>query len=142
MKKFKIILEQTFMLSFLMLVVMSLEALYAHFVGDYFDFDWYIPISVVLSSFLCSLPTLILMSDRELPKPLRRLLPFLHCMLLYVLVMGLGYLFHWYSTLTYFIVTTISYFVIYALVWTFSLFLKKYDEKLINDALLAIQDED
>jgi len=140
MKKVKLILEQTFMLSFLMQVVVSLESLYSRIMGEPIVFDWYIPLSIVLASFLCSLPTLILMSERELP--LRRLLPLFHCILLYALVMGMGYLFHWYSTLTYFIVTTISYFVIYALVWTFSVFLKKYDEKLINDALLAIQDED
>lgn len=140
MKKMKLILEQTFMLSFLMQVVVSLESLYSRVMGEPIVFDWYIPLSIVLASFLCSLPTLILMSERELP--LRHLLPFFHCILLYVLVMGMGYLFHWYSTFTYFIVTTISYFVIYALVWIFSLFLKKYDEKLINDALLAIQDEE
>ena len=140
MKKVKLILEQTFMLSFLMQVVVSLESLYSRIMGEPIVFDWYIPLSIVLASFLCSLPTLILMSERE--RPLRRLLPRFHCILLYALVMGMGYLFHWYSTFTYFIVTTISYFVIYALVWTFSVFLKKYDEKLINDALLAIQDED
>jgi hypothetical protein len=56
--------------------------------------------------------------------------------------MGMGYLFHWYTTLTYFLVTSVSFFVIYALVWTFSRFLQKYDEKLINDALLTIRDED
>lgn len=142
MKKFKLILEQTFMLSFLIQVVMTLESLYAHFTDGVITFSWYVPLSVVLASFACSLPTLILMTERELPKLLRRLLPLIHCVLLYCLVMGMGYLFRWYTTFTYFIVTSISYFVIYALVWTFSLFLNKYDEKLINDALLAIQDED
>ena len=142
MKKFKIILEQTFMLSFLMQVVMSLESLYSRIMDEPIFYDWYIPLSIICASFLCSLPTLVLMSECPMPKPLRRLLPLLHCILLYALVMGLGYLFHWYTTLTYFFVTSVSYFVIYALVWIFSLFLKKYDEKLINDALLAIQDED
>ena len=142
MKKTKLILEQTFMLSFLMQVVMGLEALYSYLINDPVSFSWYIPLTTLLASFLCSLPTLIFMTERELPKALQRTLPLLHCLLLYVLVMGMGYLFHWYSTLTYFLVTSVSYFVIYTLVWTFSNFLKKYDEKLINDALLTIRDED
>lgn len=142
MKKIKLILEQTFMLSFLMQVVMGLEALYSYLTDDLIAFAWYVPLSILLASFLCSLPTLLFMTERELPKLLRRLLPLFHCLLLYVLVMGMGYLFHWYSSLTYFLVTSVSYFVIYALVWCFSRFLEKYDEKLINDALLAIRDED
>ena len=142
MKKIKIVLEQTFMLSFLIQVVMSLEALYSHAMGTTIDFSWYTPISCVLASFLCSLPTLILMTEKELPRPVRRLLPVLHCALVYVLIIGFGYVFHWYSNLTYFIITTIAYFVIYAIVWTLTLLSIKYDEKLINDALLTIQDED
>ena len=142
MKKIKLILEQTFMLSFLMQVVMGLEALYSHFTNDPIAFSWYVPLSILLASFLCSIPTLLFMTERELPKLIQRLLPLLHCLLLYVLVMGMGYLFHWYTTLTYFLVTSVSFFVIYALVWTFSRFLQKYDEKLINDALLTIRDED
>ena len=142
MKKIKLILEQTFMLSFLMQVVMGLEALYSYLTDDLITFSWYVPLSILLASFLCSIPTLLFLSDRELPRPLRRMLPLLHCILLYALVMGMGYLFHWYSTLTYFLVTSASYFVIYALVWSFSRFLQKYDEKLINDALLTIRDED
>lgn len=142
MKKIKLILEQTFMLSFLMQVVMGLEALYAHFTNDSITFSWYVPLSIIFASFLCSIPTLIFMTERELPKPLQRMLPLLHCILLYVLVMGMGYLFRWYTNMTYFLVTSVSYFVIYALVWSFSRFLLKYEEKLINDALLNIRDED
>lgn len=121
---------------------MALEALFSYVTGDPVTYDWYIPLTVILASFLCSLPTLILMSEREFPKGVRRLLPIFHILLLYVLTMGMGYLFHWYTTLKYFLVTSVAFFVIYALVWNFSLFLQKYDEKLINDALLAIQDED
>ena len=142
MKKIKLILEQTFMLSFLMQVVMGLEALYSHLTNDPIAFSWYVPLSILLASFLCSIPTLLFMTERELPKLIQRLLPLFHCLLLYVLVMGMGYLFHWYTTLTYFLVTSVSFFVIYALVWTFSRFLQKYDEKLINDALLTIRVED
>ena len=142
MRKMKLILEQTFLLSFLIQVVMALEALFSYVTGDPVTFSWYVPLTVILASFLCSLPTLILMSEREFPKGVRRLLPIFHILLLYVLTMGMGYLFHWYTTLKYFLVTSVAFFVIYALVWNFSLFLQKYDEKLINDALLAIQDED
>ena len=142
MKKVKLILEQTFMLSFLIQVVMSLEALYSRAINYSFGFPWYTPLSCILASFLCSLPTLILIKEKESSGPARRILPILHFVLLYVLVMGLGYVFHWYSNLTYFIITTIAYFVIYAIVWTLTLLSIKYDEKLINDALLTIQDED
>ncbi|MBR6478101.1 MAG: hypothetical protein IKS85_06605, partial [Lachnospiraceae bacterium] len=93
MKKMKLILEQTFMLSFLIQVVMALESLYSYLVGDPVWYSWYTPISVILVSFLCSIPTLLLLIAYEQPKGgLWRLMPLIHCILLYAFVMGMGYL--------------------------------------------------
>ena len=142
MKKRKIIMEQTFLLSFLMLTITGLEGIYSHWNGDPISFSWYLPASLLLMSFLCSLPTLLLLSEKNMTKKEWGLRIACHCLITYALVMGAGYLFHWYVSLTYFLVTTVAYFIIYVLVWVFTLFLEKYDEKLINEALKNIRDED
>ena len=142
MKKLKMIMEQTFLLSFLMLAVTSIEGIYSYFAGDPEVFSWFVPLTLLLMSFLCSLPTLFLLTEKNLTKLQWHLRITFHCILLYALVMGGGYLFHWYTNLTYFIVTSVAYFVIYCLVWVFTIFLTKYDEKLINDALAGIRDEE
>ena len=136
------IIEQTFLLSFLMLTVTSIEGLYSYFAGAPEVFSWFVPLTLLFMSFLCSLPTLLLMTEKNLTKLQWRMRIAFHCVLLYALVMGGGYLFRWYTNLTYFIVTSVAYFVIYCLVWSFSIFLTKYDEKLINDALAVVRDEE
>ena len=135
-------MEQTFFLSFLIQAVAGLEGLVAFINGDAGGLAWYIPLSFMLGSLLCSIPTLLFLTDKNLSKAEWRIRKVLHCLIVYAIVMGMGYLFHWYRNLTYFLVTTIAYFVIYTAVWMFTMFLERYDEHVINEALSRIRDED
>lgn len=142
MRKIKLIAEQTFLLTFLIMIIMGAEGLISYVCHDPLTFSWYIPLSTIFVSFLCCLPTLIFFTEKPLTKLQLRLLKVVHFFLIYAIVMGAGWLFHWYGSLKYFLITSLAFVINYLLVWVFSIMLHKYDEKLINEALSAIQDED
>ena len=62
MNKLKLVFEQTMMVSFMVLCYISVLGLLA-FRGTDTGFPWYIPGSIVLASFFCSLVTVFLLSD-------------------------------------------------------------------------------
>lgn len=142
MRKIKLIAEQTFLLTFLIMVIMGVEGFISYLCHDPLTFSWHIPFSVIFVSFLCCLPTLIFFTEKPLTKLQLKLLKLVHFFLIYAIVMGAGRLFNWYSTMKYFLITSLAVLINYVLVWTFSSMLQKYDEKLINEALSTIQDED
>lgn len=146
MKKLKYIGFQTLLISFLMLCVITLEGVLNYFFGTPLSFSWYIPLSILIVSILCSLPTAVLLwlqENESTRRPLfSKLAPVLHFLLLAVIVMGGGYLFRWYSSFPYFCATLLSYIIIYALVWIITLSLVKKDDRLINEALKKIRDEE
>ena len=142
MKKIKLIMEQTFLLTFLIMVIMGVEGLISYLSHDPLQFSWYIPFSAILVSFLSCLPTLMFFSEKPMSKRRFLIIKVVHFFLVYAIVLGAGWMFHWYTNLKYFIVISIAYLINYLLVWHFSLLLQKYEEKLINEALGQIQDED
>jgi len=142
MKKIKLIAEQTFLLTFLIMLVMGLEGLVSYLRHDPIQFDWYIPFSAIIGSFFCCLPSLLFFTEKPLSKNQYRLLRLFHFLLIYGIVIGFGWLFHWYTNFKYFLIISVAYVINYFLIWNFSLLIYKHDEKLINEALSSIQDED
>ncbi|MBP5223732.1 MAG: DUF3021 family protein [Lachnospiraceae bacterium] len=142
MKNMRYLIVQTFMLTFLITTVISLEGIASYLSGDPITLSWYLPGSVLLVSILCSLPTVLLLPGTSFTKKQWALRKLLHCFFLYLLVMGSGYLFHWYTTKLYFFITSIAFYVIYVLIWIGIRMIGRYEEKLINDALKNIQDEE
>lgn len=145
MSKLRVILEQTMMVSFMVMCYISVYGLVV-MRGEDWGFDWYIPGSVVLSSFFCSLITVLLLyndSESKDESPLKYYISVvLHFILLYGLIMGCGYIFHWYRGVGGYILTSVVYVVIYAGGWVGTILLFRHDEKLISDALDKIRDEE
>ncbi|MBO4416088.1 MAG: DUF3021 domain-containing protein [Lachnospiraceae bacterium] len=146
MNKLKIWLEQTMMISFAILVGIICEGVfYSIFMGDElssFNLSWLQLLSIVLTGAVCSLPTVIWLTDLDIPKKKFILRQILHCIGLYVIVVLFGWLFKWYSHLDGFVVVSVIYFIVYVFVWVVSLWFHKRDDKKINKALNDIRDED
>ena len=66
----------------------------------------------------------------------------MHCLLLYAVVGGAGWLFRWYDDAESLISISIIFFIIYIFVWLSSHWLDKQDEKKINHALDTIRDRE
>ena len=145
MNRIKLIFEQTMLVSFMNLCYLGIYGLLVLRKYDY-QFEWYIPGSIVAAGFLCSLLTVFLLYDAAEAKdksPLRYNIPvILHFVLLYGVVMGFGFLCHWYNELSGFILTSVIYVIIYVGAWVGTLLLFRRDEKLISDALDKIRDEE
>lgn len=137
----KIIFIQMLCINFGMNLVLCFEELLNYFQGNPFSLQWYIPLSFVLISVLASLPSLLLVYE-NLGIRWMRLRIVIHFLIVFVIVLGGGYLFRWYTGLTYFFITAGSYVIIYAGVWIIMNALQRHEEKLINSALEKFHDED
>lgn len=146
MNRFKLWLEQTMMISFAILVGIIIEGLiYCIFGGDplsEFKLSWIQLLSVVLTGAVCSVPTVIWLTDTDMPKNKFIIRLILHCIGLYVIVSVFGKIFDWYNQLDGFIFMTIIYFLVYAFVWVVTLWFHKRDDNKINKALDDIRDEE
>lgn len=137
-KMIKTLCEQIMMVSFGILVAISIEEIVNYMLGNSFSLQWYITISIIIVSVLGCLPNLILYSSWG-NKKIRIAI---HFILEFAVVMGGGYLFQWYTNALYFGITAASMTVIYCMVWVGSTLLYRYDERRINMALDALRDED
>ena len=146
MNRFKLWLEQTMMISFAILVGIIIEGLvYCVFGGDplsEFELSWIQLLSVVLTGAVCSVPTVIWLTDTDMPKNKFIIRLILHCIGLYAIVIAFGRVFNWYNRLDGFIFMTIIYFLVYIFVWVGSLWFHKRDDNKINKALDDIRDEE
>ncbi len=146
MNRFKLWLEQTMMISFAILVGIIIEGLvYCLFGGDplsEFKLSWIQLLSVVLTGAVCSVPTVIWLTDTDMPKNKFIIRLILHCIGLYAIVIAFGRVFNWYNRLDGFIFMTIIYFLVYIFVWVVSLWFHKRDDNKINKALDDIRDEE
>ncbi|WP_035777081.1 hypothetical protein [Butyrivibrio sp. AE3004] len=145
MKKIKILIEQTLMVSFMTQCYVSLYGLLVMKKYGY-QFDWYIPGSIVIASFLCSLITVFLLYGKSDRKNYSILIHYIrviaHFILLYVIIMGIGYLCYWYRGIWGFILTSVIYVIIYAGTWVGTILIFRHEEKLISKALDNIRDDD
>ncbi len=142
MGKVKWLFQQAMMISFGILVGLSIECLYYRIIGDSVTLSWYHPVSILLAGVLCALPSLILDWAKELPRSMNRLGIVLHFLFLFGVVMGLGYVFQWYHHIDGALFVAIEYVGVYIFVWIASMWIGLVDEKKINNALDSIRDED
>lgn len=133
-------------ISFAVLVGIVIEGLiYCLFGGDPLDefkLSWIQLLSVVLTGAVCSVPTVIWLTDFDVPKNKFIVRLILHCIGLYAIVSVFGRIFNWYNKLDGFIFMTIIYFLVYIFVWVVSLWFHKRDDNKINKALDDIRDEE
>ncbi len=145
MKKTKLIIEQTMMVSFMVLCYVSIYGLLALRPLNY-TFDWYIPGSIVLASFICSLLTVFFLypddEGKDSPALSYTLRIVAHFILLYIIIMAFGHLCYWYHGTFGFILTSIIYVIIYLGSWAGTLMIFRHDEKIISEALENIRDDD
>ena len=144
MRKWKIIFTQTLMISTGILFGVGAQALISHLafgVGK-LSWPWYIPLSIILTGFLCALGTLLLLEEEGRDLNCSKLRILLHFIFLFLVVAGCGYLFGWYETPAELAVIGAMYVLIYVFVWFGSLWVNKADEKKINEAISEIRDEE
>ena len=133
---------QSMIISTSILFLNGINMVLQHFAGRDLTLRWYHPVTIVLTGVLCALPTVLLRdSDRWDRKTFWTRVP-LHCLALYAVVAGAGYLFRWYDNVESWISVSVIFFVIYVFVWLSSHWLDKQDEKKINHALEAIRDRE
>ena len=146
MNKLKLWFVQTMMISFAILTGIIIEGLvYTIFFGDdlaSFSLSWLQLLSVVLTGALCSVPTVLFLTDTDIPKEKYIVRIVLHCLGLYLIVGIFGWLFKWFTELSGFIMVTVIFFLVYVFVWIVSIWLYKRDDKKINMALDDIRDEE
>ncbi len=146
MNRLKFWLEQTMTISFAILVGIILEGVvYLIFRGESlasFSLSWIQLLSIVLTGAVCSVPTVIWLTDNDIPKNKFIVQLILHCIGLYAIVAVFGRIFNWYSQLSGFIMLTVIYFMVYVFVWLVSLWIHKREDNKINKALDDIRDEE
>ena len=144
MKKIKVIMEQTMLVSFLVLCIVSLYGLSVMRKNEW-CFDWYTPGSIVVSSLLCSIVTVLLLYNDWYYKASalkHNLITILHLILIYVIIMVFGHICNWYTTTNGFIMISVYFLIVYAGAWVGTGLMFRHDEKLISDALDSVRDED
>ena len=133
---------QSMIISTSILFLNGINMVLQHFAGHDISLLWYHPVTIVLTGVLCALPSFLLRdSDRWDRKTFWVRVP-LHCLALYAVVAGAGYLFRWYDDVESWISVSVIFFVIYVFVWLSSHWLDKQDEKKINHALDTIRDSE
>ena len=144
MNKIKILFNQTLMISTAILFGVGIQMLIRHFLknDDMLTWPWYVPLSIVLTGFLCSLPTMVLIYDTEISRKRMLVRIAIHFVLVGSIVSLCGFLFKWYETLDEYLPILIMYIVIYLFVWAATGWLTKSDEKKINAAIKDIQDRE
>ena len=120
----------------------GINAVIRHFAGNDITMEWYHPIAIVLTGVICSLPTILLRDYEQWDRKTFWTRLAAHCVLLYAIVTGAGWLFRWYTDTDSFISVSIIFFIVYAFVWLSSHWLDKQDEKKINHALDEIRDDE
>ncbi|MBQ9610889.1 MAG: DUF3021 family protein [Lachnospiraceae bacterium] len=139
-EKFKIIFEETLMITTGIFFMVGIGGVITHFQGGSYSLDWYQPLSIIFIGFLCSLPTLLLKEADGGKSGVLRII--LHCLSLFIIVSLAGYIFKWYTDLSGYISVVIIFLVVYAFVWISSLWMSKIDEAKINKVLEQFHDEE
>lgn len=144
MNKVKLIYNQTLMISTGILFAMGIRTVVLYFLnGEYMvNWQWYIPISMIIAGFLCALASLILYREDDNKKVNEYVTKGIHFVLVYGIVSLCGYIFRWYTNLREYLFIVMLYVIIYVCVWVYSIWMFKNDEKIINKAIDEIRDEE
>ena len=138
----KKIFVQSMAIATAILFLNGINAVIQHFAGNDIVLQWYHPITIVMTGILCALPTVLLREADQWDRKTFWARVSIHCLALYVIVTGAGWIFKWYTDVKSFISVSIIFFIVYAFVWRLSHWLDKQDEKKINSALDTIRDEE
>lgn len=138
----KKIFVQSMAIATAILFLNGINAVIQHFAGNDIVLQWYHPITIVMTGILCALPTVLLREADQWDRKTFWARVSIHCLTLYVIVTGAGWIFKWYTDVKSFISVSIIFFIVYAFVWLLSHWLDKQDEKKINSALDTIRDEE
>ena len=133
---------QSMAISTAILFLNGINAVIRHFAGQDITLQWYHPITIVLTGAFCALPTVLLQDADQWDRKTFRIRVSLHCLSLYAIVAGAGWLFKWYVDTESLLSVSVIFFIVYAFVWLSSHWLDKQDEKKINHALDTIRDEE
>ena len=108
---------------------------------DKLTWQWYIPLSIILSAFVCSVPSIIFYYDYGSG----RVFGFkvlIHFICIFATVSFFSWLFGWYETVAGYMVIAVMIFIIYGFTWAATYWLLKKDEEKINEALDEMRDDD
>ena len=143
MNKLKVIFNQTLMISSAILFGLGIEETVEFLlIGDaHMTWQWYIPLSIILTAFVCSVPSVIFMDDRSTGKKFI-LKVVIHFFCIFAAVSLFGMVFGWYTTLSGYLVIAVMIFIIYGFTWSATYWLNKSDEKKINSALEEMRDDE
>lgn len=130
------------MISCGILVAITIEAFVGHLVGDEINLNWILLASIIVTGILCSVPTVLLLCEPDIPKNRYIIRIIIHFLCNYAIVCGLGYLFKWYTVLSGFLLLSGVFVLIYIFVWCGSLWTMRGEDRKINDALTEIRDEE
>ena len=110
--------------------------------GDiYMRWQWYIPLSIILCAFICSVPSIIFTDERSSGRKFT-VKVVIHFICIFAAVSLFGLLFGWYTDLAGFLVIAVMIVIIYAFTWVATYWLLKSDENKINDALKDVRDDE
>ncbi|MBP5528545.1 MAG: DUF3021 domain-containing protein [Lachnospiraceae bacterium] len=139
MNKLKMLFLQTSFISLGIFLAVGISQTVMHFFGNTYATDWYFIISVILAGVLCSLPSLVLFTDKLKPFFVRILIQFV---LVFAAVSLLGWLFKWYSDVISYAVVILIFVFVYIFVWVVTKWFYVKEDKEINNALDSIRDEE
>lgn len=140
MKMVKKLFIQSMIISTSILFLNGINMVIQHFAGNDLTLQWYHPVTIVLTGILCALPTILLRDSDRWDRKTFWFRVSLHCLLLYAVILGAGWVFGWYDDVKSLISISVIFFIIYAFVWLSSHWLDKQDEKKINHVLDTIRD--
>ena len=144
MTKFKILFNQTLMISTAVLFGVGVQTFLQYLLRGKADFtwQWYIPLSIILTGFLCALPTTLILDSEGVSGKKVIIRNLIHFILVGGVVSLCGCLFRWYESLEDYIPILIMYILVYFFVWISTRWLLKADEKKINEAIEQLRDEE
>ena len=125
-----------------MVLGLGIQEMIMHFTRGIrsFEMQWYIPLTITFTAFLCALPSALINDCDGLSKRQIGFRIYFHFICLKLVVSICGYVFGWYSQRAEYTVIMVVYLIIYVGVWLLSWWLGKRDEEIINQALKKIHD--
>ena len=139
MRNLKILFTQASFISFGIFIICGIVQLIHHYSGDPYIFDWYFIPSVILTSLICSLPSMLFAGENIRFFKLKLIL---HFVILFGAVSFLGFVFRWYSNIIGYLIVMSMFIFVYVFVWCAMLWIYKKDDKAINSALDSIRDKE
>lgn len=142
MRKLKILIQQAMTISTGTVLGIGLEGYFVERQGFEFALGWEDLIIIVVTGLICAIPSLIWLTEEELTRKQFIIRLIVHCLLLYGMVSGIGYVAHWYRGPVEFAFVSVIYFLVYLFVWLVSYWSGWRNQEQINQALKEIQDKE